>query len=215
MYAQRGDAVWANLYMASTADVKLDNGRTVNISQETRYPWDGGVKMTVNPDQRAALTVNVRIPGWAREEPVPSDLYRYADKASGIVVLKVNGKAVPVKLEKGCVSIHRDWKRGDVIELNLPMPVRRVVANDLVAADRGRVALQRGPIVYAAEWPDNPDGRVRNLVLPSTEHLTAEFKPALLNGVTVVKSKAVAPQMRRVPLEVPSFHAASADEFVD
>ncbi len=192
VYAQRGDALWVNLYMASNAAVKLDNGRTVDISQETRYPWDGIVKMTVNPDQAAALTVNVRIPGWAREDPVPSDLYRYADKASAAPVLKVNGKLVPMKVEKGYVSIHRDWKRGDVIELNLPMPVRRVVANDLVAADRGRVALQRGPIVYAAEWPDNPGGRVRNLVLPSAERLTAEFKPALLNGVTVVKSKAVA-----------------------
>jgi hypothetical protein len=192
VYAQRGDALWVNLYMASNAEVKLDNGRTVDISQETRYPWDGIVKMTVNPDQAAALTVNVRIPGWAREDPVPSDLYRYADKASAPAVLKVNSKLVPMKVEKGYVRIHRDWKRGDVIELNLPMPVRRVVANDLVAADRGRVALQRGPIVYAAEWPDNPGGRVRNLVLPSTERLTAEFKPALLNGVTVVKSKAVA-----------------------
>lgn len=192
VYAQRDDALWVNLYMASSADVKLDNGRTINISQETRYPWDGSVKMTVNPDQTAPLIVNVRIPGWAREEPVPSDLYRYSDKASGPVVLKVNGKVVPMKVEKGYVSIHRDWKRGDVIELSLPMPVRRVVANDLVAADHGRVALQRGPIVYAAEWPDNPEGRVRDLVLPSTERLTAEFKPALLNGVTVVKSHAVA-----------------------
>ncbi len=192
VYAQRDDALWVNLYMASTAEVKLDNGRTINISQETRYPWDGAVKMAINPDQASALTVNVRIPGWAREEPVPSDLYRYADKPSGAPVLKVNGQAVPMKVEKGYVSIHRDWKRGDVIELNLPMPVRRVTANDLVAADRGRVALQRGPIVYAAEWPDNPDGRVRNLVLPATERLTAEFKPALLNGVTVVNSKAVA-----------------------
>jgi uncharacterized protein len=192
VYAQRGDALWVNLYMASNAEVKLDNGRTVNIAQDTRYPWDGRVKMTVNPDQASALTVNVRIPGWAREEPVPSDLYRYSDKASGAVTLTVNGKVVPVKVDKGYVSIHRDWKRGDVIELNLPMPVRRVVANDLVAADRGRVALQRGPIVYAAEWPDNPDGRVRNLVLPPAERLTAEFKPALLNGVTVVNSKAVA-----------------------
>ncbi len=192
VYAQRGDALWVNLYMASTAEVKLDNGRTVNISQETRYPWDGSVKIRVNPDQAAPLTVNVRIPGWAREEPVPSDLYRYEDKGSGVVGLKVNGKPVPIKLEKGYVGIRRDWKRGDTIELDLPMPVRRVVANDQVAADHGRVALQRGPIVYAAEWPDNPDGRVRNLVLPATEHLTAEFKPALLNGVTVVKSKAVA-----------------------
>ena len=192
VYAQRDDALWVNLYMASNAGIKLDNGRTLTMVQETRYPWDGAVKMTVTPDQSAALTIHVRIPGWARNEPVPSDLYRFTDKSTDPVVLKVNGKPVPIKIEKGYVAVSRTWKSGDFIELTMPMPVRRVVANDQVAADRGRVALQRGPIVYTAEWPDNPNGRVRNLVLPDSERLTAEFKPALLKGVTVVKSKTVA-----------------------
>jgi DUF1680 family protein len=192
VYAQRGDALWVNLYMGSTADIKLDNGRTVNMVQETRYPWEGTVKMTVNPDQAAPLAINVRIPGWARNQPVASDLYRYAGKSSSPVVLKVNGKAVPIKLDKGYVSLNRTWKRGDIIELTLPMPVRRVLANDQVAPDRGRVALERGPIVYAAEWVDNPKGQVRNLMLPDSAPLAAEFKPALLHGVTVVKGKAVA-----------------------
>lgn len=192
VYAQRDDAMWVNLYMTSTAEIKLDNGRTVKMAQDTRYPWDGAVKMTVTPDQSAPLTINVRIPGWARNEPVPSDLYRFADKSTDAVVLKVNGKPVSIKIDKGYVAMSRTWRAGDLIELNLPMPVRRVVANDQVAADHGRVALQRGPIVYAAEWPDNPNGRVRNLMLPDSERLIAEFKPALLKGVTVVKSKAVA-----------------------
>ncbi len=122
------------------------------MTQETRYPWDGAVKMTVKPDQTAALTIHVRIPGWARNEPVPSDLYRLADRNAESVVLKVNGKAVPVALDKGYVNLARTWKKGDTIELAMPMPVRRVLANDHVAADRGRVAIQRGPIVYAAEW---------------------------------------------------------------
>jgi DUF1680 family protein len=192
VYAQRGDALWVNLYMANSADIKLDNGRTVRMTQETRYPWDGAVKITVNPDQSVPLTVNVRIPGWARNEPVPTDLYRFTDKSTEAVTLKVNGKLVPVKLDKGYVGLSRKWKKGDTIEMSLPMPVRRVAANDQVAADRGRVALQRGPIVYAAEWPDNPDGKVRNLMLPDGAKLTAEFKPALLNGVTVIRSRAVA-----------------------
>ncbi len=192
VYAQRGDALWVNLYMANSADIKLDNGRTVRMTQETRYPWDGAVKMTVNPDQSLPLTVNVRIPGWARNEPVPTDLYRFTGKSTEVVTLKVNGKPVPVKLDKGYVALNRTWKKGDIVEMNLPMPVRRVAANDQVAADRGRVALQRGPVVYAAEWPDNPNGRVRNLMLPDHAPVTAEFKPALLNGVTVVKSRAIA-----------------------
>ncbi|HYW48547.1 MAG TPA: beta-L-arabinofuranosidase domain-containing protein [Bryobacteraceae bacterium] len=192
VYAQRGDALWVNLYMAGSAEIKLDNGRTVKVVQATRYPWDGAVKMTVTPDQPAPLTINVRIPGWARNEPVAGDLYRFADKNTDAAVLKVNGKPVPVKTDKGYVSLTRTWKAGETIELTLPMPVRRVLANDQVTADRGRVALQRGPIVYAAEWVDNPGGKVRNLMLPDSARLTAEFRPGLLKGVTVVKSRAVA-----------------------
>src|ERR1035441_542630 len=101
VYAQRGDALWVNLYMSNTAEIKMDNGRTVNVAQDTRYPWDGNVMMTVNPDQSAAMTVNVRIPGWARNEPIPSDLYRFTDKNTQPAVLKVNGKNVPVKIDKG------------------------------------------------------------------------------------------------------------------
>jgi DUF1680 family protein len=192
VYAQRDDNLWVNLFMGSSADVKMDNGRTVKMTQVTRYPWDGDVKMTVSPDQAAALTIHVRIPGWARNEPVPSDLYRYTDKSNEQAVVKVNGKAVPMQLDKGYVSIARTWKAGDSIELSLPMPVRRVVANQQVEADRGRVALQRGPIVFAAEGADNPNGQVRNLMLADSQRLVAEYKPDMLKGVTVIKTRAVA-----------------------
>ena len=192
VYAQRGDALWVNLYMASTADIRLDNGRAVKLVQETRYPWDGHVKMTVNPGQAAPFTIHLRIPGWARNEPVASDLYRFTDRNAEPVVLKVNGQAAPIKLDKGYVALTRTWKQGDTIELSLPMPVRRVAASEQVTADRGRVALERGPVVYAAEWVDNPNGKVRNLMLPDSAKLTAEFRPDLLKGVEVVKGRAVA-----------------------
>jgi hypothetical protein len=162
------------------------------MKQETRYPWDGTVRMSVNPDAAGPLTINVRIPGWARNEPVASDLYRFAAVSPEAAVLKVNGKKVPMHLDKGYVAVTRNWKQGDVIELYLPMPIRRVLANDHVTADRGRVALERGPIVYAAEWPDNPKGQVRNLMLPRSEDLVATFKPDLLHGVTEVQGRAVA-----------------------
>jgi len=192
IYAERDDALWVNLFVANNAEIKLDNGRTVKVKQETRYPWDGAVKMTVNPDAAAALTIHVRIPGWARNEPVASDLYRFAADSRDATALKVNGKKIAIQIEKGYVAVTRNWKQGDVIELILPMPIRRVLANDQVVADRGRVALERGPIVYAAEWPDNPKGQVRNLMLPRDERLTAEFKPDLLRGVTVVKGRSIA-----------------------
>jgi uncharacterized protein len=192
VYAQRAREIYVNLFVASTADVKLDNGRTVKIAQETHYPWDGVVKMTITPDQAGPFRMKVRIPGWARNQPVPSDLYRYAGASSPLVTLKVNGRPVQITLDKGYAVIDRVWRPGSTIELNLPMPVRRVIANDQVAADRGRVALERGPILYALEAPDNPDGKVRNLVLSRDSKLTAEFKPAVLKGVEVIEGSATA-----------------------
>jgi len=190
VYAQSGDTLYVNLFVANNADIKLDSGVAMKFTQETKYPWDGAVKMTLRPEHPAKFTVKVRIPGWARNAPVPSDLYRYADRAPVAPTIVVNGKPIATALDKGYAIVAREWKSGDTIELNLPMPVRRVVANEQVEADRGRVALERGPILFALEAPDNPGGKVRNLVLPRSEKLTAEFKPALLKGVEVIEGRA-------------------------
>ncbi len=190
VYAKSGSTIYVNLFAAGTAEVRLDDGRHVTLRQDTRYPWDGRVRLTVTPDRAAVFTINVRIPGWARNEPVPSDLYRFLDRVPDPVTVKVNGAPTPLALDKGYVPIRRTWRPGDVVDLMLPMPVRRVVANDRVEADRNRVALQRGPIVYAAEWPDVPGGHVRNLVLPDSSALGAEFRPSLLGGVIVITGRA-------------------------
>jgi len=191
VYAVGDDSLYVNLFAASDAEVTMGS-RKVKMIQETRYPWDGRVKISVSPDQPADFAVKVRIPGWARDEAVPSDLYRFVGKLNEPVRLSVNGKAVSIALDKGYVTLSREWKAGDTIDLDLPMPVRRVEANTQVIADRGRVALQRGPIVYAAEGVDYPDQRVRDLLLPDNQKLSAEFEPGLLNGVEVVKGSAVA-----------------------
>lgn len=190
-YAERGDTVFVNLFAGGTADVKLDNGRKIKFTQVTRYPWEGDVKIIVAPEKKSRFTLAVRIPGWARNEPVPSDLYRFADTNTEPVALAINGKTVKYQIENGFAKLHRSWRAGDVVELNLPMPVRRVVANPNVMADTGRVALQRGPIVFCAEWPDNPGGKVLDLTLPDTQPLTARFEPQLLNGVEVIKGRAL------------------------
>ena len=190
VYAQRDRTIYVNLYAGGTADIKLDNGRAIKLTQETRYPWDGAVRITVTPDKESRFAIAVRIPGWARNEPVPGDLYRFSDTNTEPVTLAVNGKPVSLKIENGHVNLNRSWKDGDTIELNLPMPVRRVVANKNVQADVNRVALQRGPIVFCAEWPDNPGGKVRNLLLPDGQTLTAQFEPTLLNGVETITGRA-------------------------
>jgi len=190
-YAVAGDRLYVNLFIGGSATVKMGD-RTVQVKQETRYPWDGAVKITVDPPAAGKFAVYVRIPGWARNQVVPSDLYRYTDKSDAAAKIMVNGQAVALDIEKGFARLDREWKKGDVIELDLPMPVRRVVAHAKVADDAGRVALERGPIVFCAEGPDNKDGRVLNLMVPDQAALRSEFRKDLLGGVQVVLGKAVA-----------------------
>ncbi len=192
VYARRGRDLFVNLYAAGSADVALEGGPGIRLRQETRYPWDGAVRLHVEPEKRGRFALRLRVPGWARGEAVPSDLYRFLDPAAEPVTLRVNGKPAPLRLEAGYAVLDRRWKRGDVVELDLPMPVRRVIANERVEADRGRVALQRGPIVYCAEAPDHPGGRVRNLLLPDGAGLSPRFRPELLGGVTVLEGRAQA-----------------------
>jgi uncharacterized protein len=179
-----GDILYVNLFVGSTAHVALSSTK-VTLVQETQYPWDGRIRITVKAEKAAEFALHVRVPGWAREQPVPSDLYRFVDRRHDEVALSVNGKSVPVVLDAGFARIRRRWSPGDVVELDLPMPVRRLVAHAGVKADRGRAAIERGPIVYAVEAADN-DGRVSNLVLPLSVVLQHEFRPSLLGGIGVV-----------------------------
>lgn len=193
VYAQKGDAVYVNLYLSNSADITLSDRHKLSLRQETRYPWDGDIKITVNPEQAKRFTLKLRVPGWARGEVVASDLYRFKRASSeSQVELKLNGAREKLTLEKGYATVNREWKPGDTVELVLPMPVRRVVANDQVTADHGRVALERGPLVYAAEWVDSPDHHVRNLLLSDQKPLRAEFRSGLLGGVEVIEGEAEA-----------------------
>ena len=184
IYAQTDNEIYVNLFVGSNAQVKLGKN-TVKITQETRYPWEGNVKMTIAPEKAGKFSLLVRIPEWTQNRPLPSDLYRYLDSTDEKPMLKVNGTAVELKLEAGYVRLQRRWKAGDTVELNMPMPVHKVLANDQVKDDQGRVALERGPILFCAEWPDN-GGSALNVIVPDNAVLKGEFRPDLLGGVEVV-----------------------------
>lgn len=184
IYALRDERLYVNLYIGSQAQFQL-KGSGVQITQVTNYPWDGGVKLTINPAQPTPFTLSLRVPGWVRGQPVPSDLYRYLDNTPGDITVQVNGETITVKEEQGYIGINRTWRSGDVIELTLPMPIRRVLAHPQVADCRGKVALERGPIVYAAEAIDN-GGRALEIAIPDDMLLTAEHRAGLLNGITVI-----------------------------
>jgi hypothetical protein len=185
-----------NLYVAGEARLQIDDGVTVKLAQETDYPWDGRVRLTVTPDPASEFTLCLRIPGWALGRPVPSDLYRFADPKVPPVTLKINGQAAdPTPRSDGYVHLQRHWQAGDAVELNLPMPVHRVLAHEKVQDDQGKVALMRGPLVYCLEGVDH-DFSVSSAVLPESAQITAEHRNDLLGGVTVLRGQALADSKR-------------------
>jgi hypothetical protein len=184
IYAQTDSELYVNLFIAGNAAVKLGENE-VKISQETRYPWDGKVRMTIEPSRKGTFDVLVRIPGWARELPVPSDLYEYMEPFPERPALSVNGRPVEVRLENGYARLRRAWSAGDTIELDLPMSVRRVQSNWNVPEDKGRIALERGPLVYCAEAADN-GGHALNLLITDDATFKSEFRADLLGGIEIV-----------------------------
>ena len=188
VYAQVDDRLYVNLFVQGTGTIKMDRG-PVRILQQSNYPWEGQITLIVDPQEAGPFTICVRVPGWAQNAPVPSDLYHYLQTRPEMIGLKINGEATDFDIERGYIHLERTWQTGDIIELDLPMPIRRVIANEKVEADLGRVALERGPLVYCAEWPDN-DGQIFNLVLDDSQALQARHQADLLGGVTVIQGKA-------------------------
>jgi DUF1680 family protein len=203
VYARKDDRVYVNLYVGSEADVELPDG-TVHLRQETDYPWDGMVRLEVDGGDSRAFELALRIPGWARDRPVPSDLYRFTDGIDAPVELRINGDTVQlpaagssvsgprestIRAAGGLIVISRAWQPGDFIELILPMPVRTVGAHPLVEDAVGKVALQRGPLVYAAEAIDN-DGSVLDLSIEVEPEFETSFESELLGGVTIIRGRA-------------------------
>ena len=186
MYAQKGLDLYVNLFINGTADVNINN-KPVTITQQNNYPWQGNLTFNINPTTPGMFNFLVRIPGWAREEAMPGDLYTFADKSDKKVNIKVNGKTVEYEMQNGYAVIKRLWKKNDVVEVDLPMEVRKVIANGQVKDDMGKVALQRGPLIYCAEWTDN-NGKTSNIIMPAASTFTTEYKPDLLNGVMTLKA---------------------------
>lgn len=180
------NTVFVNLYSAGVAKLELA-GESVKFAQDTNYPWNGRVRIGVDPEKPARFTVKLRIPGWVRA-PFPSTLYTYLDEQPVNVAVKVNGRAVQADPVSGYVSLKRKWKAGDMITLDLPMSVRTVIADARVESTRGRVALMRGPIVYCAEGPDNGDA-VHNLLVPENAKFGTEMREDLLGGVMTIKGR--------------------------
>ncbi len=203
IYAQQGSRVYVNLFVGSEAELDLPSG-ALRLTQQTEYPWDGAVQVTVEPESEMDFELRVRIPGWARDEPVPSDLYTFAGTFDGAPTLRVNGEDVALVMDGGFAVIDRTWSPGDMVDLNLPMPVRRVRAHPAVENNTGRLAIQRGPVVYAIEAIDN-GGTALDVALPETADLTTEYLAEMLGGVIVVRGSGMRGDEEFDLLAVPYF----------
>jgi len=190
VYANADDALYVNLFVESKGAVQIGKNSVI-ITQQTDYPWDGNVKITIEPETEAEFTVHIRIPGWARNEPVPSDLYSFLNPSEEKITLMVNSETLELEMNKGFARISRRWEKGDVVELALPMPVQKIITNEMVKEDLGKIALQRGPLVYCLEEADNKGG-VLNRTLPDDLEFEVEFKPGLLRGINILKSESTA-----------------------
>lgn len=197
IYATRGGTLLVNLFVGGTGRLKIA-GEEVEIRQQTRYPWDGRVALTLNPRHPLDFALNVRIPGWVRSQPVPSDLYRYTNGASPQVSVQVNGQSVDWTLSQGFASLRRTWQPGDLVTIELPMPVRKVVAHPKVEDLQGQFAIERGPLVYCLEGVDN-GGQVINRTVGADATLEADWWPAVLGGITGVKIKSPDGVLQAVP----------------
>ena len=188
MYLTDTDNLYINLFMKSES--KIDFGeRSITLKQETEYPWDGQVKFKLDIDKPSMFSIKIRVPDWAREEAIPLGLYKYTNKVKKRISIKINGKEQKVILDKGYAVIQRNWQTNDEILLVLPMEIRRVVSDEKVKDDLGRVAIERGPIVYCAEWVDN-NGKTSNIILPDESKLSSKYVRDLIGGITIIEGKA-------------------------
>jgi DUF1680 family protein len=185
IYAQKARDVYVNLFISSTANIQVEKQK-VKIVQTNNYPWNGDLRFNIEPATATEFTLKLRVPGWARQEAIPGGLYHFKDQNQHKVVIKVNGQPVDYQLEQGYAVIKRKWSKKDIVEMQLPMDTHEVLADNKIKDDIGKVAVQRGPLMYCAEWKDN-DGRTSNLILPAT--FQPEERKDLLNGVVVLKGE--------------------------
>ena len=188
VYATQGNDIYVNLYIQGKSEMKTADNQ-VQLVQTTGYPWEGKVSIQVKPEKESEFAIRLRIPGWLQSTPVASDLYAYTAPAEKYT-LKVNGSTVKPAEGDGYATIVRTWKPDDVIELELPMEVRRIKANDQVEDNRGMLAMERGPIVYCLEGIDQPDSVVFNKFIPADAKIGATFDANLLKGVMVLSGTA-------------------------
>lgn len=198
IYAVKERNVYINLFLSNSSNLTVA-GKKVALSQDTRYPWDGDIVIKIDNNKAGTFALKIRIPGWVKGQPVPSDLYYYSDGKHLAYTVTVNGKTADAALtDDGYYTIARQWKKGDVVRVHFDMEARTVRANNKVAADRGQASIERGPVVYAAEWPDN-NFNIQNVLLNQQPTFTTGTMPYAAFIADSLKNKQT--QYRKLHIE--------------
>ncbi len=208
IYAYDESGIYVNLYMSN--DALINRGTdTISISQYTGYPWDGRVNITINDVSEKEFALRLRIPGWARNIAIEGDLYTFEASSISLPEIWINGEKISYTIDQGYVKLERIWNPGDQITLNLPMDVQTIIADEKVEADKDLLAFQRGPLVFAAEWPDNDEERALNLYVDQASEYISEFEPELMVGTPTIRMQGVAERsysgegfIMQVPVEI-------------
>lgn len=187
IYAVTDKELYVNLFVSNDAVITIGN-KEVRVIQKANFPWDGNVELSVNPRSQAKFALKIRIPGWAQNEALPGGLYSFEDQKNENFSLSVNGNTFVPQVTDGYAVIERNWKSGDRVELDLPMPVRTIVADERIKDDIGKIAVQRGPVIFCAEWPDNNTGNILDLAVDKNSGFSAEYNSSLLEGTVIIKA---------------------------
>lgn len=197
-YATHGKNIYTNLYVAGDASIQTSEGK-VEIVQHTAYPWEGTITLEVTPETPHAFSLLLRIPGWAQNQPVPTDLYTYVDPHKPGIRITVNGKKIKNTLSNGYAVINRTWKKGDKITLEMDMPVRRTQAHPAVTYNEGLLSMERGPILYALEGTDQSSPYLFDMVIPRNASIQSYYDPNLLEGVVVLEGESNKGTFKAIP----------------
>lgn len=192
IYAQQANSLYVNLYIGSQTEVLLDNKEKISFKQTSDMPWNGNIRIEVTPSNKKGsnYTLKLRLPGWANGDIFPTDLYGVNEMKEIGDFVKINGEVISNPIIKDSyIELTRVWKKGDIVEINFPMDVYQVISNPKIKTNVNLIAIQRGPLMYCAEFADN-NGKASNIILANFNKFTAEYKSDLLNGVLMLETKA-------------------------
>jgi hypothetical protein len=202
IYSQSANATWINLYIGSEVKLPVEK-QFFGLSMQTSYPWQGNTTINITSAPKKLYQLRLRIPGWLKE-PVPGGLYFYiTPQHTTSIGISINGRPVSFREELGYAVIDRQWKKGDLIEINTPMEIHRIASRAELKQNNNRSALQYGPLVYCVEGADN-NQQAWNFILPIDASLHIQYESELLGGVNTItmEAKIIAPSANGQTVQV-------------